>query len=91
MFSSTKLLLNAFCSVINAVYLAGIKLVMGVKRLVFPLSNKAHDFFFVLFNSTVEEAYVVFAKVLYFQLIEAILQYCLKYLGSDVLVCSYSV
>ena len=37
--SSTKLLLNAFCLVIIAMYLAGIRPEMGVKRLVFPLSG----------------------------------------------------
>ena len=68
-FSSTKLLLKAFCLLIMAIYLAGMKLVISTVR----LSYEAHDPFLMLFNAAVEESNVIFAKVRHFLLVEAIL------------------
>ncbi len=76
MFSSTKLLLNAFCLLIIAMYLFRIKHLRGVNRLVFSairLSYQAHNFFLVLLDALVEDSKVVLEKVRCFMLVQAIL------------------
>ena len=73
--SSSKFFLKAFCLVIIAMYLAGIRREMGVKRLVFPLfsSPTSHYFFLVLFEAAVEQSNEVFPEVHHLQLVETVL------------------